>query len=212
MKNKSILAVIILLLVAIHLIPLLPPKVELPATDDVQDASIQNAETLYRNASYADALKYYYVLASEGDSFSQYMTGHMYFYGEGTDKNVCEATYWYDKSARSGYGFAQFEMARAYYEGYGVERNNTKAYLWNRESLEKLEELNVKSRIMKIAKNQFEDIQEALKESKQLEQAANQFGSWQYQKEEPVAIIRLRKIPVFDLFLRKLYNTLPCDY
>ena len=206
------LAVITLLLVAILLLPLLPPKVEVPNTNSVQDASIQNAEALYRNANYPQALKYYYALAGEGDSFSQYMIGHMYFYGEGTNKDVCEATYWYDKSARSGYGFAQFEMARAYYEGYGIKRNNTEAYLWNRISLEKLEKLNVKSRIMKIAKNQFEDIQEALKESKQLEQAANLFDSWQYQNEEPVKIIRLRKIPVFDQFLREFYNALPCDY
>lgn len=212
MNKKIILSVLIVILVTLPLFPLIPPEAEIPKTDNVQDASIQKAETLYRDANYEEAIKYYYVLAGEGNAFSQYMTGFMYFYGEGIKKDRCEATYWFDKSARSGYGFAQFEMARAYYEGYGVGRDDIKAYLWIKESLKKLEELDAKPRIIKIAKRQYDDIRDSLNKTSQLNQAASLLESWQYHYEEPVKIIRLRKVTLFDLFLRKYYDTLPCDY
>ena len=212
MKNKTVLAATILLIVILQFLPLLPQEVDAPNTEAVQDASIQNAEAHYKSANYAEALENYYVLANEGNAFSQYMTGYMYFYGEGTGKDVCEATYWFDKAARAGYGFGQFELARAYYEGFGIERNNIKAYLWIRGALETLKELDVKSRTIKTAKNQYDDIEDALKKSRQLNEAADLYKSWQYQNEEPVKIIRLRKIPVIDLSLRGFYNTLPCEY
>jgi hypothetical protein len=211
MNKKIIFVVVVLLLLLLPLLPLFPPEVDIPKTNDIQDASIQKAESLYRDANYEEAIKKYYVLASEGNPFAQYMTGFMYFYGEGITKNICEATYWFDKSARSGYGFAQFELARAYFQGYGIEQNDTKAYLWIRRSLENLKEQDAKSRIISIAKTQYNDIEDSLNSTNQLNQASTLFESWEFKNEEPVKIIRLRKIPVFDLILREFYSTVPCD-
>jgi hypothetical protein len=136
----------------------------------------------------------------------------MYLHGEGINSDICESTRWFDKSARSGQGFAQFEMSKAYYEGYGIERDHIKAYLWIREALNTIDEKTTRKDAIDIVKKQYEHIQEDLTESNKMNEASSLFKSWQFQKEAPVTIVRLRKIPVFDQFLREFYSTLPCDY
>lgn len=212
MKNKLILVVIILIVFGLHLLPLIPPEIQVPQTEAVQTVSIEQANKLYTEARFKDAIKYYYVLAQKGDAIAQYKLGFMYLHGEGIKSDICESTRWFDKSARSGQGFAQYEMSKAYYEGYGIGRDHIKAYLWIREALNTIDEKTTRKDAIKIVKKQFEHIQEDLTKSKKLNEASSLFESWQFQKEDPVKIVRLRKIPVFDQVLREFYSTLPCDY
>jgi hypothetical protein len=212
MKNKLILVVIILIVVGLHLLPLIPPDVEVPKSDDVKNASIEQANELYKNAMYGDAIRYYYELAQQGDAFAQYRVGFMYLHGEGINSDICESTRWFDKSARSGNSFAQFEMSNAYYEGYGIKRDPIKAYFWVREAIQTVDVERAKKEAVDIFKKQYNLIQENLSNSNKLNEASSLFESWQFQKEEPVEIVRLREIPVFDQFFKEFYSTLPCDY
>lgn len=211
MKKIKMLVVSIIVVAALHLLPLIPPDIEIPDTGGVKTASIEQANRLYTDAMYEDAIKNYYVLAHQGDAHAQYRIGFMYLHGQGIKSDICESTRWFDKSARDGNGFAQFELGRAYYEGYGVARNHTKAYLWIRESLKTINQKATKA-ALKTIQAQYEHIQEDLSMSNKLNEATSLYESWQFRKEGPVDIVRLRKIPILDQFLREFYGTFPCDY
>jgi hypothetical protein len=208
MKNKLILVVIILIIVGLHLLPLIPPDVEMPKSDDVKNASIEQANELYKNAMYGDAIKYYYELAQQGDAVAQYKTGMQYLQGRGIKMDRCEATYWFDKSARAGNQFAQFQLARSYYYGYGLEKDSVLAYIWARTAIENID---TNSNEIDRIKSFYSDVQNELENNNRLDSAVKKFQSWQYKTQKPVEITRLRKIPVFDQFLSEAFDTLPCN-
>ena len=50
--------------------------------------------------------------------------------GEGTEKNLEKAFYWYQKAAESGLEMAQNNLALLYKNGEGTEKNLEKAFYW----------------------------------------------------------------------------------
>lgn len=68
--------------------------------------------------------------AEQGDAKAQFNLGGCYAFGNGVEKNLCEAVKWYRKAAEQGHAKAQFNLGVCYYYGQGVIQNNIKAYAW----------------------------------------------------------------------------------
>lgn len=83
-----------------------------------------------RNANYAEALRWYRVLAGRGDADSQNDVGHMYETGRGVAQNYAEAANWYRLAAAQGNAKAQNNLGTLYAEGRGVPRDDVQAYMW----------------------------------------------------------------------------------
>ena len=58
--------------------------------------------------------------AEEGRANWQCNLGVCYFYGEGVEKNLSEASKWYKKAAEQGNAKAQFNLGLGYFKGEGV--------------------------------------------------------------------------------------------
>ncbi len=57
---------------------------------------------------------------------AQYNLASLYYEGEGTEKNLKKAFYWYQKAAENGYIYAQFNFGCL----YDKEKNLEKAFYW----------------------------------------------------------------------------------
>ena len=82
------------------------------------------------NGNYAEALKWYRLLASQGDADSQNDVGHMYETGRGVVQNDAEAAKWYRLAADQGNATAQNNLGTLYAKGRGVPRDDVAAYMW----------------------------------------------------------------------------------
>ncbi|UZO06950.1 uncharacterized protein OCT59_027255 [Rhizophagus irregularis] len=59
--------------------------------------------------------------------------------GEGTEKSLEKAFYWYQKAAENGEKEAMFNLASSYYNNYDVEKmeqNTEKAFYWYQKAAE----------------------------------------------------------------------------
>src|ERR1700752_910776 len=56
--------------------------------------------------------------------------------GEGTEKNLEKAFYWYQKAAENGDIDAQYNLALLYKNGEGTEENLEKAFYWYQKAAE----------------------------------------------------------------------------
>src|SRR5688572_27581080 len=56
--------------------------------------------------------------------------------GEGTEKNLEKAFYWYQKAAENGNIKAQYNLALSYENGEGTEKNLEKAFYWYQKAAE----------------------------------------------------------------------------
>ena len=65
---------------------------------------------------------------------SQLNLGTRYFAGEGVEKSISKAVYWFRKAAEQNDEKAQFLLARFYYAGQGVEKSISEAIYWARRS------------------------------------------------------------------------------
>ncbi len=54
------------------------------------------------------AFEWFLKSAKEGNKFAQYSLGNLYYYGNGTDKDLSQAFQWYMKSAEQGQPYAYF--------------------------------------------------------------------------------------------------------
>jgi hypothetical protein len=80
--------------------------------------------------NYAEALKWYRLLASRGDADSQNDVGHFYETGRGVPQNYTEAANWYRFAADQGNASAQNNLGTLYAKGRGVPRDDVAAYMW----------------------------------------------------------------------------------
>ncbi len=67
---------------------------------------------------------------------AQYNLAILYEDGEGTEKNLEKAFYWYQKAAENGDSMAQYHLALSYYKGEGIEKNLEKAFYWYQKAAE----------------------------------------------------------------------------
>lgn len=75
-----------------------------------------------------EALRYYRMSASQGDSAGEYGLGALYASGEGVERNYREAVRWFAKAVEQGHGPAIAVLATSYLEGgLGLEEDRDKA-------------------------------------------------------------------------------------
>lgn len=71
--------------------------------------------------------------AEAGDSDAQFHLAENYYHGEGIEKDLEKALFWYQKSAEQNNATAQFFLAFMYYEGRGVSKDlNHAKGLWEK--------------------------------------------------------------------------------
>lgn len=103
---------------------------EKAARQGVAPAQLTLAKLHEDNGNYAEALKWYRLLASRGDADSQNDVGHFYETGRGVAQNYAEAAKWYRLAADQGNAEAQNNLGTLYAKGRGVPRDDVQAYMW----------------------------------------------------------------------------------
>lgn len=73
--------------------------------------------------------------AESGNKFYQRALADMYYKGEGTQKDLKEAFYWYQKSATNGVVGAKANLGYMYYHGEGTLKSYKDAFYWIQEGL-----------------------------------------------------------------------------
>jgi TPR repeat protein len=68
--------------------------------------------------------------AQQGDVYSQFKLGQIYFEGEGIDRNDEEAAQWFQRAAQQDHAEAQYILGTMYEQGSGVEKNEAEAFRW----------------------------------------------------------------------------------
>lgn len=56
--------------------------------------------------------------------------GDVYFFGLGTQKNMKNAAYWYERAAKKGIANAQYSLGYLYFRGMGVIKDIAQSYAW----------------------------------------------------------------------------------
>lgn len=100
---------------------------------DEASLCVKQGDTYYKAKLYENALEWYL----KAGNYAEYNNlklferiGHMYYYGQGTEKDDKKAFEWYSKSANQGSAMAQNFIGSLYYKGEGVEKNDIKAIEW----------------------------------------------------------------------------------
>ena len=94
-------------------------------------AGINEATKAYILGDYEKARYEALIGASDGDPIAQMLMGQLYYNGEGVEKSVELAMYWYEQAARQGYQEAQFRLGTLYFNGSpGIEKDYKKAWEW----------------------------------------------------------------------------------
>jgi TPR repeat protein len=68
--------------------------------------------------------------AEQGDAYSQWALGTLYFHGQIIPQDYAKAAEWSRKAAEQGLAEAQFHLGFLYYSGKGVLKDNTRAAEW----------------------------------------------------------------------------------
>jgi TPR repeat protein len=85
-------------------------------------ATFEDAKKAYINKDYKAAATIWRELASTGNVTAQYNLGLMRDTGQGIEKRVDLAFYWYRNAAAKGNASAQFQLGAMYYKGRGVPK------------------------------------------------------------------------------------------
>ena len=101
-----------------------------PAT--AQDDAFSKAREAYLQADYVEAVKWFRLLADQGEALAQAQLGYMYDMGEGVPENDAEAVKWFRLAAEQGYVPAQHSLGAMYHSGQGVPKNYAEAVKWYR--------------------------------------------------------------------------------
>jgi len=105
-------------------------------------AYFKQAESLYKNGSYNEALKHYRRSALLGDAKSQRKVGEILYYGEHRFRNWAEedrieAFKWFLMAARNDDGYSQYMAGKYFYEGKYVSADYQTAYEWYKKAADK---------------------------------------------------------------------------
>ncbi len=76
------------------------------------------------------------VLANLGEAEAQYQLGRSYLTGNGTEKDLKKAGFWFSKAARNGHILSQRTLAIMYYSGIGLRKAPAHALKWFRKAAE----------------------------------------------------------------------------
>ncbi|VAW93712.1 hypothetical protein MNBD_GAMMA21-3057 [hydrothermal vent metagenome] len=75
----------------------------------------EEAYSLYQRKHYKESFEKYFLLAEEGHESCQSFVGWMYFSGEGVQRDLNKAKYWYEKAAKSGDSESLFYLGKIDY-------------------------------------------------------------------------------------------------
>lgn len=89
-----------------------------------------DARTSYNQGDYDAAYEGFISLAQIGNPDAMMNVAVMFDNGQGVEKNVTRAAYWYKKSARLGIVEAQYNLADMYRVGAGVQKDYSLAVEW----------------------------------------------------------------------------------
>ena len=84
--------------------------------------------------------------AENGNNHAMNNLAICYYNGEGTEKNLERAFYWYQKAAENGYINAMYNLATCYYNGEGTEKNLERAFYWWQKAAENGDEVAMKNK------------------------------------------------------------------
>ncbi len=84
------------------------------ATGTSGAATLQEADAVYKNGRYEQALQLFFPLAEKGDPFAQYRLGEMYSLGLGVRQDSSRAIAWYGRAAAQGHLDAQNNIGVVY--------------------------------------------------------------------------------------------------
>ena len=80
--------------------------------------------------NFKEALRWYKIIAEQGDEKAQYHLAAMYYKAQGPLKNYKEALKWYKMAAEQNNVNAQYIIGNMYFKGRGVSRDLVQAHLW----------------------------------------------------------------------------------
>lgn len=115
------------------------------------NANFDEATKAYLLGEFEKARYEALVAATDGNPAAQMLLGQLYFNGEGVEKDIAHALYWYNRSADSGFADAQYRLGILYHDGApGIQKNLDLAYIYlnqalksgRKDALEKLEWLH----------------------------------------------------------------------
>ncbi len=84
----------------------------------------------YTSGSFDAAAREWAPLAEQGHVPAQYHLGLLYEEGQGVERNLDLARYWYLRAAQQGYVDAYFALGDIYAKGRGTEADRSLAYHW----------------------------------------------------------------------------------
>ena len=94
-------------------------------------AGMNEATKAYIRGDFSTARYEALIGATDGDPAAQMLMGQLYFNGEGVEKNLDLAMYWYQQAATNGFMEAQFRLGELFFNGItGIEKNYNKAWDW----------------------------------------------------------------------------------
>ncbi|MCI0508005.1 MAG: AgmX/PglI C-terminal domain-containing protein [Gammaproteobacteria bacterium] len=94
-------------------------------------ADFDEATKAYLQGDFEKARYEALVDATDGKPAAQMLLGQLYFNGEGVEKDLKAAMYWYEKAAAQGFTDAQYRLGSLYFDGnYNIPKDYDNAYKW----------------------------------------------------------------------------------
>ena len=176
-------------------------------TFELLDGNLETAKIQLNAGIIDEGMGHLLPLVFEGSPEAQYLLAQQYHAEHENlktyafDKDVCSATYWYDKAARQNYAPAQFEMSWAYNgSGDGVIPNDGKSYFWL---------LLAEKNGYEFQKNSLLQLERKLT-TEEMTTIAHKVSTWDPRQEPPADIYRLPHIDPFTAILFAPLGITPC--
>lgn len=103
------------------------------------------AENLYKNGNFKEAFDIYFNLAKSGDAKSQTSLGYLFQNGEGVEKDIEQAKFWYEEAVKQEYPMSFYNLGVLYLNSANNSQDEKTAF-----------QLFLKSAILEIPQGQFE--------------------------------------------------------
>ena len=114
--------------------PVTSGSIEKPNPAPTVATDEDEAERLYRNKNYRQALPLLRKLAIEGNRLAQLRLGTLYEEGEVVEQDMAQAASWYRKAAEQGDAIAENNLGWMYENGKGVKKDQAQAIKWYRKA------------------------------------------------------------------------------
>jgi TPR repeat protein len=96
----------------------------------IRAGPLEDGSAAYERGDFATALRFFHLLADQGNALAQFNLGFMYSNGRGVTQNDAEAVKWYRLAADQNDSLAQSNLGDMYANGRGVPRDYVRAQMW----------------------------------------------------------------------------------